>query len=212
VSTQILAGVLFVFGGIGGMTNASYNINLVIHNTTWVPGHFHLTVASATTLSFMGIAYWLVPKLTNKQLFSTRVALWQAWTWFAGMLLMSNGLHILGLNFSMPRRTMIGAAQYVGADWNPMLIESAIGGIILGISGILFYTNVIGTVFSKKTLQAPIEMPVAEALDTEPSPAWLDTWKPWLAVTVALIVIAYGPVLFDLIRNINLTSPGFKVW
>jgi cytochrome c oxidase subunit I len=211
-AAQNLAMILFAFGGVSGLTNASYNLNLAVHNTSWVSGHFHLTLGSAVTLSFMGILYWLLPKLTNKQLFSTRVALWQAWTWFAGMLLMSNGLHILGLNFSMPRRTMIGAAQYVGADWNPMLIESAIGGIILGISGILFYTNVIGTVFSKKTLQAPIEMPVAEALDTEPSPAWLDTWKPWLAVTVALIVIAYGPVLFDLIRNINLTSPGFKVW
>jgi cytochrome c oxidase subunit 1 len=68
VAAQLLAGILFFFGGIGGITNASYNVNLVIHNTAWVPGHFHLTVASAVTLSFMGITYWLVPFLTGKKL------------------------------------------------------------------------------------------------------------------------------------------------
>jgi cytochrome c oxidase subunit I len=34
----------FAFGGISGLINASYNVNLVAHNTAWVPGHFHLTV------------------------------------------------------------------------------------------------------------------------------------------------------------------------
>ena len=112
-TAQNLAMILFVFGGIGGLTNASYNLNLAIHNTAWVPGHFHLTVGSAATLTFFGIAYWLVPALTNKPLASRRAALAQAWTWFVGMLLMSNGLHILGLNFGVPRRTSLGSAPYL---------------------------------------------------------------------------------------------------
>lgn len=211
-TAQNLAMILFAFGGISGLTNASYNLNLTVHNTSWVPGHFHLTLGSAVTLSFMGILYWLLPKLSGKPLWSRKIGLAQAWTWFIGMILMSNGLHILGLNFGMPRRTMIGVAQYVGADWNPLLMEAAIGGIILGISGLLFYANVLGTVFSRKRLDEPIEMPVAEALNPAPAPQWLDSWRPWLALTVVLILIAYGPVLFDLISNINMTSPGFKVW
>lgn len=209
---QNLAMILFAFGGIGGLTNASYNLNLAIHNTSWVSGHFHTTVGSATTLTFFGISYWLVPKLSGKQLFSRKVGLWQAWTWFIGMLLMSNGLHILGLNFGMPRRTMIGAAQYVGADWNPLLIEAAIGGIILGISGLLYYVNMVGTVLSKKKLTEPIEMPVAEPYEKTAIPGWLDNWKPWLIGTALLILISYGPVLAYMISNLNSTSPGFKVW
>lgn len=208
-ASQNLAMILFAFGGISGLTNASYNLNLTVHNTSWVPGHFHLTLGSAVTLSFFGILYWLLPKLAGKPLFSRRLGVWQAWTWFVGMLLMSNGLHILGLNFGMPRRTMIGVAPYVGADWNPLIIEAAIGGVILGISGLLFYANVFGTVFSRKKLTEPLEMPVAEPLNPEPAPAWLDNWKPWLAVTVALILIAYGPILFQLISNLNSTSPGY---
>jgi cytochrome c oxidase subunit 1 len=38
-------------------------INLVIHNTMYVPGHFHATVVIGTTLAFMGITYFLVPML-----------------------------------------------------------------------------------------------------------------------------------------------------
>ncbi|MCA9970464.1 MAG: cbb3-type cytochrome c oxidase subunit I [Anaerolineales bacterium] len=210
-AAQNLAMILFAFGGIGGLTNASYNLNLAVHNTIWVPGHFHLTLGSAVTLTFMGISYWLVPKLSGKQLFSAKMGVWQAWTWFIGMLLMSNGLHILGLNFSVPRRTMLGAAPYQQAAWNPLFIEALVGGIILTISAALFYTNVLGTVFSKKKLEKPIEMPVAEPVDPTPGPAWLDAWRPWLVITIALIIIAYGPVLVDLISNLSMTAPPITI-
>lgn len=212
-TAQNLAMILFAFGGISGLTNASYNLNLVVHNTSWVPGHFHLTVGSGVTLTFFGIAYWLVPKLSGKQLFSKKLALAQAWTWFIGMLLMSNGLHILGLNFGVPRRVMLGVAAYRVDTWQPQIIESMIGGLILGVSGLLFYTVMLGTVFNKKALVDDGEpMPVAEPLEPEPAPVWLDTWRPWLVITVLLILIAYGPLLFDMIANLNLTAPGFRVW
>ncbi|MEM7801924.1 MAG: cbb3-type cytochrome c oxidase subunit I [Chloroflexota bacterium] len=211
---QNLAMILFAFGGISGLTNASYNLNTAVHNTTWVPGHFHLTIGSAVTLSFMGILYWLWPKLTNKPLFSRRAAIWQAWTWFGGMLLMSNGLSILGLNFSAPRRSALGTAPYVEASWQPLMIEAAVGGMLLGISGLLFYYVIVGTVVQRKTLESPIEMPVAEPYhpeEIEKQPALLDTWRPWLAVAITLIVVAYGPLLISLISNYNPVS-GFKVW
>lgn len=209
---QNLAMITFAFGGIGGLTNASYNLNLAIHNTSWVPGHFHQTVGTGVTLTFMGVSYWLVPKLTGKPLWSNRTGVWQAWTWFIGMLLMSNALHIMGLNYGAPRRSMLGAAPYASPDWNPLLFEAAIGGTILGISGLLYYINILGTVFSKQKLKSPVEMPVAEPFEPAPTPAWLDTWRPWLVGAVVLIVVVYAPVFIYLFRNLNLTSPGFKVW
>ena len=96
VAAQLLAGILFLFGGIGGITNASYNINLVIHNTAWIPGHLHLTVGTAVTLSFMGITYWLVPHMTGRKLWSRRSRSGQAWTWFIGMIIFSNAMHVSG--------------------------------------------------------------------------------------------------------------------
>jgi len=212
-AAQNLAMILFAFGGISGITNASYNINLVIHNTIWVPGHLHLTVGTGVTLSFMGISYWLLPKLTGKELWNRKVALAQAWLWFVGIILMSNGMHLLGLHFGVPRRTPLGMAAYTQPAWRPFQIEMGVGGLLLFISFLFYFANVVGTVFASRPLKEPVEMPVAEALsDPQLTPEWLDRWRPWLVGTAVLILIAYGPILFELIRTAQLTSPGFKVW
>ncbi len=211
VASQLLAGILFFFGGIGGITNASYNINLVIHNTTWVPGHFHLTVASAVTLSFMGISYWLVPYLTGKKLWKPQWAVIQAWLWFVGMIIFSNGMHTLGL-LGAPRRTPLGIAPYVPDAWNGRLIQDAVGGAILLVAAYLYVVILAVTAFSKNAEKADVQVPQAEAMqDPAASPAWLDRWAPWLAATILLIVIAYGPQLVAQISTIQLTSPGFII-
>lgn len=209
VAAQLLAGILFFFGGIGGITNASYNINLVIHNTAWVPGHFHLTVASAVTLSFMGISYWLVPYLTGKKLWKPQWAVIQAWLWFVGMLIFSNGMHTLGL-LGAPRRTPLGIAPYIPDAWNGRLLQNAFGGTILLVAAYLYIVILAVTAFSKNGEKATTQIPVAESIqDPAASPAWLDKWMPWLIATILLIVVAYGPQLVAQISSIQLTSPGF---
>src|SRR5262245_52263847 len=92
LTAQVLAMLLFAFGGIGGLVNASYSLNLVVHNTAYIVGHFHLTVGTAVTLSFMGITYWLVPVLRGRGLWSRGLALVQSWLWFVGMALFSFAL------------------------------------------------------------------------------------------------------------------------
>ncbi len=213
VTSQLLAGILFLFGGIGGIINASYNVNLVIHNTAWIPGHLHLTVATAVTLSFMGIAYWLVPHLTGRKLWKPKLAVAQTWIWFIGMIIFSNGMHTLGL-LGAPRRTPLGIAPYVPPEWNSRLIQSGIGGAILFVSMYLFVVVMIGTLVTKKVPASEVPaIPVAESLqDPQNTPAWLDRWVPWLAATIGLILLSYGPQLISQIANMSLTSPGFKVW
>ena len=208
-TSQTLAMIIFAFGGIGGLINASYNINLVIHNTTWVPGHFHLTVGTATTLTFMGVLYWLWPHVTGKRLFSRGVALAAGGQRFVGMAIFGNGMHRLGL-LGAPRRTMLGVTQYFNPAWRVPTVMTAAGGVILFISAMLFFFNIIATVFVKEKSTA--DMPVAEPAVAETSPVWLDNWKPWLAGTAALIVMGYGPPLILLISTIQSTSPGFRVW
>jgi len=211
-AAQNLAMILFVFGGIGGISNASYNVNLAVHNTTWIPGHFHLTVGSAATLTFFGISYWLVPKLTNKQLFSRWLALGQAWTWFFGMLFFANGYHALGLEYGAPRRTMLGATPYYSPAWTPFLMETLLGVVLLFISATLFFVVIFGTVALGRKLKKPIEMPIAEPLDPTPAPAWLNNWAPWMYGAIVLIIFSYGPMLYQLMRDADLVWPGKAVW
>jgi cytochrome c oxidase subunit 1 len=210
-AAQVLAMILFAFGGAGGVINASYNINLVIHNTAWVPGHFHLTVGTAVTLSFMGILYWMLPYLTGKALWSKKAALWQAWLWFGGMAIFSTGMHRIGL-LGAPRRTMLGVAidNYGSGEWRIPTILVGIGGMILFVSLVIFLVQMVMTLRSK--VKAEVDMPIAEPLHPEPMPNWLNNWKPWLAGTVGMIVIAYGPVLIQLIGSIASNAPGFQLW
>jgi len=212
VTAQLFAGLIFFFGGIGGLANASYNVNLVLHNTAFIPGHFHLTVATGVTLSFMGISYWLVPYVTGKKLWKPQWGVIQAWLWFVGMIFFSNSMHVLGL-LGAPRRTPLGDAPYIPPEWNSRLFQVGLGGAILFVSGFMYLTVMIATAFGKQTATEQIEVPVAESLqDVSLTPAWLDRWAPWLYGAIALVVIAYGPQLIEQIGNIALTSPGFKPW
>jgi len=209
VAAQLLAAILFMFGGIGGLTNASYSLNIVIHNTAWVPGHFHLTVATAVTLSFMGISYWLVPHLSGRQLWSPKAALVQAWTWFVGMIIFSNAMHVLGL-LGAPRRTPLGDATYVPEEWDGHLLRTSLGGAILLVSVIIYGVIMVKTMRSPKVdAELVPAAPIAESIRSpQLTPVWLDTFKPWLIAAGLLLAIAYGPQLVDQILNMNLNSPG----
>jgi cytochrome c oxidase subunit 1 len=209
VSAQLLAGILFMFGGIGGITNASYSVNLVIHNTAWVPGHFHLTVASAVTLSFFGISYWLIPYVTGKPLWKEKWATVVNWTWFVGMMIFSNAMHVLGL-LGAPRRTELGQAPYVPDEWSGHLFRMSAGGAILLVGVALFVIIAARTAFQKERFAAGegVEFPIAVSMrDPQLTPLWLDRFKPWIIATVVLIVVAYGPQLLEQFGNASFNSP-----
>lgn len=210
-AAQGLAMLLFAFGGLGGLINASYDLNLIVHNTAWVAGHLHLTVGSATTLTFAGIAYWLVPHLTGRELWCRGAALAQVYLWFLGMALFSFGMHWAGV-LGQPRRTDIATAAYRLAEWTAPNIFTGVGGVILLLSLLLLVVNVAATgLFARRGAVA--EMPVAEpAAGAQEAPWVFERWGVWLALSGLLIVVGYGPVLFELARAAAAVSPPFRVW
>jgi cytochrome c oxidase subunit I len=204
----------FIPAGAGGMVNASHQMNQVVHNTIWVTGHFHLTVATAVILTFFGVSYWLVPHLTGRTLTKAlnKLALVQGILWAIGMTFMSAAMHAAGL-LGAPRRSAFseygGAAQ--AADWIPYQIAQAVGGSILFISIILMlYIFINLAFFAPKGEQ---EFPVGEVDEkAEPSPLIFENWKLWLGITVLLVLFAYTIPLTDIIQNSPPGSPGYKFW
>ncbi|HEY7434626.1 MAG TPA: cbb3-type cytochrome c oxidase subunit I [Methylomirabilota bacterium] len=211
LAAQLLAMLMFCAGGIGGLINASYNMNLVVHNTTYVVGHFHTTVGTAVTLTYMGISYWLVPYLAGRALWSPRMALAQAWMWFVGMLMFSTALHELGLR-GMPRRTMISQASYFQPEWSALLPWVAVGGTLLFVSGVLYLLNLLLTVTVSRAPAPPVPEFAVAAAPPEEAPTILDRLRPWVVTAVVFLVIAYGPTLARLIATSRLDVPGLRVW
>lgn len=208
VTAQILAMLLFAVGGVSGLVNGSYTVNLVVHNTLFIPGHFHLTVGTATALTFMGIAYWFVPHLTGRRLWSRKIGLWQAWLWFAGMTIMSRGLTLAGI-LGAPRRTALGSAPYTLPEWGLPFMLAAVGGVMLVVSAVLFYYNLISTVWRSPRTEEVAPVPMAEALGEEGRvPFLLDRFVPWLVTAALLVVVTYGPTLARLLSDMRLDSPG----
>lgn len=202
----------FIPGGIGGLINASYQLNSVVHNTIWVTGHFHLTVATTVFLTFFGISYWLIPHLTGRKLTKkiNRLGIIQTFVWTAGMLIMSTAMHIQGL-LGGPRRSAYseyGGGEQV-AEWGWYQMAQAVGGSILFIGIILIiYIAVHLAFFSPKGEQ---EYPLAEEEeDAEPTPSWLERWGLWVAITVALILFAYTVPIIDIIQFSPVGSEPFS--
>ena len=211
LACQVLAMVTFAFGGIGGLINASANLDLLVHNTAWIVGHLHLTIGTAATLTYMGITYWLVPVLWGRQLWSRRLALAQAWIWSFGMLIFSHSLHAVGLE-GMPRRTMISAAPYIQPEWRHYMRLTGIGGCILFVSAMLYFLNMVLTMTVSRRVEQAVPK-FAEAISSaDDAPAFLDRFGMWLSVGVGLILIAYGPTLYRLLMQTTYDSPGYRVW
>lgn len=203
-----LAGLMFAAGGFSGMINAGMNINYLVHNTLWVPGHFHLTVGTAVALTMMAGAYWLVPQLTGRRLYSRPIGLFQVVTWFVGMVLMSNAMHRAGL-LGIPRRT--AEPQYQSFDFTATIgsvaelrVQIAIGAALLFLSVVLFLFNIL-----LSSIEDPIEMPVDDRIPAplsgaSGSPVVLDNLKLWTAIAAILVILAYVIPLASIIRDAGL--------
>ncbi len=210
VASVLLSMLLFAVGGIGGAINAAYGMNAVVHNTAWIQGHFHLTVGSATALTFMGTAYWLLPRLTGRELELGLLAKVQPYLWFVGMVLFSISNHITGL-MGMPRR--IYDATYGGAAaaqaWRGLTGISAVGGLFLFASAGFFMLVMLGTgLAGRKREPEPIEW--AEPLEpSSPKATLLDRYGLWTLVAVALVLIAYAYPLWSHLHMQRFGSPGY---
>lgn len=197
VLSAILSLLMLIFGGFGGIVNASYAMNAMIHNTAWVPGHFHLIFAGTTVIMYFSIAYYLWPILTKKPIFSNNMALVQLWTWFIGMSILTTPWHVLGL-LGQPRR--ISSVVYnslMTLAWEPYELLMILGGFVLLGSACLFIYILVKTQFGSTTEAFEGEVEYAEPLHAvKDLPDYLNDIKIWNKVIAVLMLISFGiPIL-----------------
>jgi len=206
--------LLFIPGGLGGIVNSSYSMDVLVHNTMWIVGHFHITVGGPVALTFIGASYGLIPALSGRKLFAPRLALWQVYTFFVGMSIMSTAMHWAGL-LGSPRRT--SDVTYMGAQgaatWHPEMLWVAFGGTLVAISVLMFIIVATGTYVANVRAEVPPTFAFAstdeEAMAT---PAIFDRLGRWAVIALVLAVLAYaGPVTQEIQAHPYL-APGMRTW
>jgi cytochrome c oxidase subunit 1 len=205
--------VLFLFGGVTGLINTSYSVNNVVHNTAWVPGHFHTTLGGPVFLAFIGMTLHLLSSLTGRSL---RLKTWNVavpYLWVLGVAFLSVGMSISGIE-GEPRRTNLGMgftdpeSGLFNPQWATFARLAAVGGAIMFLSMAIYFVVLFATLFSKRDREPLLEFPVAEPYHDE-RVEFVMNFRPWLIVAVLVLAIAYVPTLYDVNRSTFFGSPGY---
>jgi len=150
--------VFFGFiGGISGVVMGTEQINLIMHNTLYVPGHFHGTVVAGTTLAFMAITYLLVPLIFRRELKFRKLAQWQPYVFgigVAGISLFMMGAGTLGVARRHWDMTFADAQlpfDYPSAAFLMMGLNG-IFAVMAALGGLMFVVIVVSSVFFGRKL------------------------------------------------------------
>jgi cytochrome c oxidase subunit 1 len=152
-SAAALSVVIFGFiGGITGVTLGTQQINIIAHNTLRIPGHFHATVVGGTSLAFMGLAYYVVPLIFQREYAWKGLARVQPYVFGAGIVLLSLGMSLAG-SAGVPRRhwdVEFSGAQLSAsfdASTHQMLGLVGLGGLLAFVGLLIFILLTVWTVF-----------------------------------------------------------------
>jgi cytochrome c oxidase subunit 1 len=173
-SGMFLSLLMFGFlGGISGVVMGTEQINLIIHNTLYVPGHFHGTVVAGTTLAFMALTYVLIPLIFRREVVFPKLAQWQPYLFGAG----AGGISVFMMaagTLGVPRRHWdIGFSDavlgfdYPGAAY-AMMGLNGLSAILAAIGGGAFIVITVGSILFGKAKEPAPAAAEAGAAPSEP--------------------------------------------
>jgi cytochrome c oxidase subunit 1 len=206
--------VLFFFGGITGIVNASVSMNNVVHNTSWIPAHFHTTVGGPVFLSFLGMTLLLLTQLTGKPLRLPRLNVWVPYLWTGGLFVFSFGLSVAGL-LGEPRRTNLGltyanpASPLFHPAWEPWSRLGALGGTLMAAALVCYFVVFFATLLGRADRAPQLQLPEAEPYHDEDVGA-VRNFTPWVIAAIVLLVIAYLPPLYEVVAGPTQAVPGYR--
>ncbi len=146
-------------GGISGVMMGSEQLNLITHNTVYVPGHFHATVVVGTTLAFMALTYFLIPTLFRREMIMPSLAKWQPYLFGIGMSLFAvfmMGAGTLGVARRHWDIAFTGTSmpyEYPGTAYLMMGLM-ALAGLAAIVGGVIYLLITVGSLLWGRRLDA----------------------------------------------------------
>jgi cytochrome c oxidase subunit 1 len=131
----------FVIGGITGVWLNIIPIDIVVHDTAFVVGHFHMIIVGGAVTAIFGALYNFFPEMTGK-MYHRNLAWIHTFGWIGGFLLTYVSMMVQGI-LGMPRRTF-DYSTYWNVDalafWH---LLATIGAFIMAFSVLALIINII---------------------------------------------------------------------
>jgi cytochrome c oxidase subunit 1 len=163
-SATIISIVLFGFlGGITGVMMGQMQLNMTWHNTLAVPGHFHGTVATGTTLAFIGLLYYVLTLVFRRDWVLEPLAAVQPYLYGGAMGVAVLMMMYLGVLFGVPRRHPsvmdIPGTEFGFTTARPLFAIFGVAALLAVVGGALFVLVAVGSLLlgSESEPSAPVE-------------------------------------------------------
>jgi cytochrome c oxidase subunit 1 len=128
--------LVFLMGGLSGPPHATVSVDLHLHDTYFVVGHFHDTIFGGFVFPFFAALYYWFPKATGRRMneFWGKVHFWMMTPSF---FVLTFGMMFVGL--SGMRRRIVDYDPALGFDLSHLIMT--ISGYLIGLSVLIFIIN-----------------------------------------------------------------------
>lgn len=134
-SMMFLAMFGWVAGAVPAIIDATIVVNHVMHNTKWVPGHFHTYMGMGVVAMIFGFMYYFTKtEGTQKQTGLDNFAIFTYFVFFAGLA----GSFLYAGKISTPRRWAEHLPEWTGSDK-----VGALCGVFIIVAAIIFTTRFV---------------------------------------------------------------------
>ncbi|MDO8811938.1 MAG: cbb3-type cytochrome c oxidase subunit I [Gallionella sp.] len=212
-----LVGFGFI-GGITGVVMSVEQINMIIHNTMYLPGHFHGTLVAGTTMAFMAVTYWLIPVVFQRKIALAGMAKLQPYVFSLGAWVFSIALMGAGTLGVQRRHADITFAGQPLAYEYPEIAKGLmdlgeIFGVVMAVGAIMYIVVVLASIFAgEKIPEGSAPWPKVEDADVTHAKAGnkhIGAWGMEAPGTFVLAMILFVTIVLYYFINFKYLS---TVW
>ena len=138
---------LFCIGGLTGVMQGALAINVHVHDTYFIVGHFHYVMFGGTGMAFFAALLYWFPKMWGKMY--SKKAIYASWfPMFVGFNMLYFGMLILGL-MGMPRRYYVHLPQF-----HTLHVVATVGSWFLVLGILMFFGTLVYAIFKGAKAEA----------------------------------------------------------
>jgi cytochrome c oxidase subunit 1 len=131
---------LFSIGGLTGLMIGALSLNVMLHDTYFIVGHFHYVIFGGAAFAFFGALHYWLPKMFGRMY--NRAVAYMAWgLLFTGFNILYFTFFVLGV-MGMPRRY----AFYLPKFQTPHVIAT-VGSWIMIVGLLMMFGNLLHSIF-----------------------------------------------------------------